>query len=307
MQLIRGLHNLRPAHRPSVVAIGNFEGLHRGHRAILQQLSDCAGSAKTTLVTFEPTPREYFDAASAPPRLNRLSETVAMLSEGQLVDQLLCLRFDAVLASTSPDDFVRRVVVDGLGCRTVIVGEDFRYGAERAGDVRSLTQAGERGGFDVDVARTVVDDGERVSSTRVRESLAAGELRQANRLLGQRYRVTGRVQAGQQAGRTIGFPTANLRLRRKAALRHGVYAVRVTTGNAVAVPGVANYGTRPTVSGQGALLEVHCLEGVHDLYGDRLWVEFVDFIRPERRFDGLPALKQQIERDVADAWQRLEN
>lgn len=308
MQLIRGLHNLRPRHRPSVVAIGNYDGLHGGHRSILKRLGDVAGVAHSTLVTFEPMPREYFDPETAPPRLARLPETIELLREGQLVDQLLCLRFDAALAAMSPATFVQAVLVDGLAARHVVVGADFRYGSKRAGDIDSLRQAGVSQGFSVDVAPTVCEQAERISSTRVREALAAGALELATELLGRPYLVTGRVQHGEKAGRTIGFPTANLRLRRRAALRAGVYAVRVRTdGSTHWQPAVANFGTRPTVNGRGELLEVHCLHGHPELYGQRLWVEFIAFLRPEQRFDGLEALKSQIERDVAEARRHLEN
>ncbi|WP_348673035.1 bifunctional riboflavin kinase/FAD synthetase [uncultured Abyssibacter sp.] len=307
MQLIRGLHNLRPDHRPSVVTIGNFDGLHRGHRSILRRLQARTDGTRSTLITFEPTPLEHFDPAAAPPRLNRLSETIAMLEEEALVDQLLCLRFDAALAAMTPERFVRDVLVEGLHCRHLIVGEDFRYGARRAGDIESLRQAGDAAGFSVEVAGTVVEDGDRVSSTGVRSLLASGDVGGAAQLLGRRYRVTGKVRRGQQAGRSIGFPTANLHLARKAALRTGVYAVRVCVGGSTNLPAVANFGTRPTVSGQGHLLEVHCLDETGDLYGQRLWVEFVQFIRPERRFDGLSALKQQIQHDVVEARRYLEH
>ena len=308
MQLIRGLHHLRPQHRPSVVAIGNYDGLHVGHRAILRRVREvAANAARSTLVTFEPMPREFFAPESAPPRLARLSETIELLREQALVEQLLCLRFDAKLAAMSPQGFVQTVLVEGLAARHVIVGEDFRYGARRAGDVDSLCSAGARHGFEVEVAATVCADAERVSSTRVREALLAGELGQANRMLGRPYLVTGHVQHGKKTGRTIGFPTANLRLRRRPALRAGVYAVRMRVHGQVAwQPAVANFGTRPTVGGQGQLLEVHCLDGQPDLYGRRLWVELIDFLRPEQRFDGLEALKSQIKCDVAAARRCLE-
>ena len=307
MQLIRGLHNLRAGHRPSVVAIGNYDGLHVGHRSILGRLRELAGPARSTLVTFEPMPREFFAPASAPPRLARLAETIELLREQSLVDQLLCLRFDAALAAMTPEAFVQRVLVEGLAARHVVVGEDFRYGAKRAGDIDSLRQAGRQHGFAVEVATTVCAAQQRVSSTRVRQALQAGEVVRANEMLGRPYLVTGHVQHGQKMGRTIGFPTANLRLRRRPALRAGVYAVRMRVqGQDNWHNAVANFGTRPTVSGQGQLLEVHCLEGQPELYGRRLWVEFLDFLRPEQRFEGLDALKSQIERDVATARRCLE-
>lgn len=306
MKLIRGLHNLHAGQAGAHVAIGNFDGLHRGHQAILEQLRSQAGDAPVALVTFEPTPREYFDPDGAPPRLASLRETFELLRDNGWADRLVCLRFDAALAAMSPQDFVQRVLVDGLAAARVMVGSDFRYGAKRAGTPETLSADGQRHGFAVDVAPTVEHAGARISSTRVREHLADGDVQDAAQLLGRAYCVSGRVRDGQRNGRRIGFPTANLDLRRRSALRHGVYAVTAVSDDGRQWPAVANFGTRPTLAGQGALLEVHCLDDSPNLYGHRLWVCFHAFIRPEQAFDNLDSLAAQIQRDVDTARTQLE-
>ena len=259
MKLIRGLHNLRTEHGPSAIAIGNFDGLHRGHQAIFESLrSEVGAGVAVTMVSFEPTPREFFDPENAPPRLSSFSETVSDLNQQGWVDQFLCLRFDAALAGMAPEAFVKRILVDGLAARTLVVGEDFRVAAKRAGNVDTLRMQGALHHFGVNVAQTVLHDGERISSTRIRQRLADGDVDTAKTLPRRAYAVTARVGYGQQKGRTIGFPTANLDLSRRAALRHGVYAVMVRLPGEDAQPAVANFGTRPTVNGQGEILEVHC-------------------------------------------------
>lgn len=306
MKVIRGLHNLRAVEPGTHVAIGNFDGLHRGHQAILRALRADAGDTPLTLVTFEPTPREYFDPDDAPPRLSSLRETAEVLRDNGWAERLLCLRFDARLAAMSPDDFAQQVLAEGLGAQRVMIGDDFRYGAKRAGTPDSLRAFGQAHGFDVVVAPTVTDSHGRISSTRVREHLLAGDVQSANRLLGRSYSVSGRVQTGERNGRRIGFPTANLNLKRRAALRKGVYAVTAVSEEGRQWSAVANFGTRPTVSGTGTLLEVHCLDDDPDLYGSRLWVCFHDFIRGEQRFDDLDALATQIRQDADAARQLLE-
>jgi riboflavin kinase / FMN adenylyltransferase len=302
MQIVRGLHNLRPAHRGSALTIGNYDGVHRGHQGVLAVL--CARARElgvvATVVTFEPTPQEYFGGASAPPRLMRLRDKLLALSAAG-VQRVLCLRFDAALAGLSPTAFVEHVLVQGLGARHVVVGADFRFGSRRRGDLPLLADCGVRDGFTVAAAPTFVLDGERVSSTAVRHALAAGDFEHAARLLGRPYRISGRVIGGRRLGRGFGYPTANLPLGRRVCPLHGIFAVRVDGAGADWLPGVASLGTRPTVGGGELLLEAHLFDFDAELYGRRLVVEFVAKLREEEHFPSIAALTAQMRRDEAQA------
>jgi riboflavin kinase/FMN adenylyltransferase len=304
MQLIRGLHNLRPCHRGSALTIGNFDGLHRGHQAVLRQLHEGAARKQlvTTVMTFEPTPQEYFSPQTAPARLQRLRDKLDMLRELQ-VDQVLSVRFNRKLAELSADNFVQRILVDGLHVRYLVIGDDFRFGKGRAGDFAFLQQAGQRHGFEVVSTRTFYQGEERISSSRVREALAAGDLAGAECLLGRPYRICGRVAHGQRRGRSIGFPTANIHLHRAASPLRGVFAVRVYGLGAGALKGVANLGTRPTVDGRHWVLEVHLFDFDSSIYGTNLDIEFCMKLRDEKKFESFELLKQQIERDAGQARQ----
>lgn len=302
MQLIRGLHNLRPAHRGCVATIGNFDGVHLGHQAVLGQLSEKADELglPTVAVIFEPQPQEFFAPDRAPPRLTRLREKAKALRRFA-VDRVLCLPFNAALAAMPAAEFIRRLLVEGLGVRYLVVGDDFRFGAGREGDFAMLQEAGRRHGFHVTHMHSFLIDGERVSSTRVRSALAAGRLDEAQKLLGRPYRMCGRVAHGDKRGRTIGFPTANIFLHRIAAPLSGVYAIELFGLDDEPVTGVANLGTRPTVDGLRTLLEVHLFDFSGDIYGRHVHVDFLHKIRDERRFPSFDELKLQIERDVAAA------
>ncbi len=305
MELIRGLHNLRPRHRGCVATIGNFDGVHLGHQAVLGQLAEKAGQLglPTTVVTFEPHPQEWFFPDRAPPRLTRLREKLTALRRYS-VDRVLVLRFDARLAAMEAAAFVERILVRGLGVRHLVVGDDFRFGRNRAGDFAFLRAMGARHGFDVVAMHSFRIEGERVSSTRIRQALAAGDMDTAEKLLGRPYRMCGRVAHGDRRGRGIGFPTANLHLHRRASPVLGVFAVEVFGVPGEPVPGVANVGVRPTVDGTCALLEVHLLDFAGDLYGRYVQVDFLHKLRDERRFASFEALRAQIRRDVeaARAW-----
>jgi len=292
---------LHPGHQGGAVTIGNFDGLHRGHQAVLRQLHRHAARHRlvTTVMTFEPTAQEYFSPQTAPARLQRLREKLAML-RGMEVDQVLCLRFDRKLAELSAESFVRQILVNGLDVRYLVVGDDFRFGKDRAGDFALLQKAGELRGFEVVSTGTFLEGEDRVSSTRIRQSLASGELDTAERLLGRPYRMCGRVAAGQKRGRTIGFPTANIHLHRVVSPLNGVFSVRVYGLAAEPLNGVANIGTRPTVDGSYRVLEVHLFDFESDIYGRHLEVEFCNRLRDEMKFESFEALKQQI---VADAEQ----
>ncbi|MFQ6576550.1 bifunctional riboflavin kinase/FAD synthetase [Pseudomonas sp. UM16] len=302
MQLVRGLQNLRPLHRGCVATIGNFDGVHRGHQAILARLRERAVElgVPSCVVIFEPQPREYFAPDTAPARLARLRDKVALLAaEG--VDRVLCLAFNQRLSKLSAAEFVDTILVDGLGVKHLEVGDDFRFGCDRVGDFEFLQQAGLSQGFTVEAAQTVEQEGLRVSSTQVRSALAKADFALAERLLGRPYQISGRVLHGQKLARQLGTPTANIQLKRHRVPLTGVYLVSVEL-DGKAWPGVANIGVRPTVSGDGrAHLEVHLLDYAGDLYGRRLTVEFHHKLRDEQRFASLEALKSAIDADIAAA------
>jgi len=299
MELIRGLHNLRDKHRVCVATIGNFDGVHLGHVKVLEQVKAKGRELglPTVAIIFEPQPREFFAGKDAPPRLTRFDEKVRLLRE-QGLDRVLCLTFNDRLRNMSAAGFIEALLLEGLAVRHFVVGDDFRFGCDRAGDYAMLCQVGAVQGFSVENTTTCLVDGERVSSTRVREALTLNDLDLAERLLGRRYCISGRVMLGQQLGRTLGVPTANVRMHRFAAPLRGVYAVRVRLDDGQRVAGVANIGMRPTVSGTQPVLEAHLFDFKGDLYGQLLSVEFVAFLREERKFDGLEQLKQQIHNDI---------
>jgi len=305
VKLIRGLHNLKPEHRGCVATIGNFDGVHLGHQNVLGQLAEKAAELHlpTVVVVFEPQPGEYFAADRAPPRLTRFREKLEALSRYS-VDRVLCLPFNASLAALSADEFIQRVLIDGLGLRYLVVGDDFRFGNGRDGDFDRLRRAGDRYGFDVVNMHTFAVDGERVSSTRIRNALADGDMGAAARLLGRSYRMSGRVAHGDKRGRTIGFPTANIFLHREVSPLKGVFMVEMFGLDREPWPGVANLGNRPTVDGTRTLLEVHLLGLDREIYGQHVHVDFLRRLRPEQRFPSFDDLKNQIHADVvqARAW-----
>lgn len=304
MELVRGIHNLRPRHRGCAATIGNFDGVHLGHQAVLGQLSEHTESLRlpVTVILFEPQPREYFTQALAPARLTRFREKVEALRRFG-VDRVVCLRFDRHLASLPPDEFIRVILLDGLDVKYLVIGDDFRFGKGRQGNFALLQQAGEVHGFPVVNMHTFNIEGERVSSTRIREALLAGDLEAAESLLGRPYRMSGRVAHGDKRGRTIGFPTANIHLHRSATPVKGVFAVEMFGIRGEPVAGVANVGSRPTVDGTRTVLEVHLFDFDADIYGCHVQVSFLRRIRAERRFDSFEALKQQIEADARQARQ----
>jgi riboflavin kinase / FMN adenylyltransferase len=307
MRVIRGLHNLKPAHRGCVATIGNFDGVHLGHRAVFQRLRDRgrALGLPVTVIIFEPQPMEFFAPDAAPARLTRLREKLAALA-GEGIDQVVLLEFGPRLARMGARDFVRQLLVDGLGVRHLLVGDDFRFGRGREGDYPLLEVMGGEHGFAVENLHTVTHGEERVSSTRVREALARGELELARHLLGRPYRICGRVAHGDKRGRTIGYPTANVDLHRRASPLRGVYAVVVHDLADQPWPGVANIGFRPTVGGtKRHLLEVHLFEFQGEIYGRHVQVEFRLKLREERKFDSFNELKLQIDRDAAAAREYL--
>jgi len=295
MELIRGFHNLRPHHRGCVATIGNFDGVHLGHQAVLGQLAEAAGrlNLPTVVTTFEPQPQEFFGAVVETPRLTRLREKLQALRRYS-VDRVLCLRFSDHMAQLPAEDFIRRLLVEGLDVRYLVVGDDFRFGHQRQGDFAMLKAAGVKYGFQVVSMHSFQVDGERVSSTRVREALAQGAMTTAEKLLGRSYRMSGRVAHGDKRGRDLGFPTANIHLHRQATPVRGVFAVEMFGIAGEPVAGVANVGVRPTVDGSRSLLEVHLFDFDGDIYGRYVEVVFLHKLRDEVRFASLDALKQQI-------------
>ena len=291
----------------SVVAIGAFDGLHRGHQALLAEvrLRAQALDATPAVVSFEPLPRTYFSREPVP-RLSSVREKLEGLAAAGMA-QVLLLRFNAALTAMPAEDFVRRVLVERLAAREVWVGEDFRFGHKRAGDVAMLERLGAQWGFLVRVMPRVLLDGARVSATRVRALLAAGEFAGAAPLLGRPFVIEGRVERGNQLGRTLGFPTANIPLRGRVSPVLGIFAVRVGLGrSSCSWPGVASLGLRPTVNQVARpLLEVHLFDFEGDLYGRRMAVEFVAKLRDEQKFDGLAALTSQMHADARLARELL--
>jgi riboflavin kinase/FMN adenylyltransferase len=303
MDLIRGLHNLRPRHRGCVATIGNFDGVHLGHRAVFEALRERgrALGVPAVVVIFEPQPLEFFRPGNAPARLTRLREKLEAIGNCG-IDRVLLLEFNHALAGMSAGDFVDRVMVDGLGLRHLYVGDDFRFGKDRTGGFETLVQAGHDHGFGVESLDTVAHRDARISSTRIREALAAGDLDEAAACLGRPYRICGRVAHGDKRGRTIGFPTMNVDLHRRVSPLRGVYAVRVAGIGAEPLPGVANIGIRPTVAGDARyLLEVHLFDFFRDVYGRHVAVEFVRHIRDEHKFDSFEQLRRQIQVDASAA------
>ncbi|POP41313.1 bifunctional riboflavin kinase/FAD synthetase [Superficieibacter electus] len=302
MKLIRGIHNLSQAPRGCVLTIGNFDGVHRGHQALLKNLR-AEGQARhlpVVVMIFEPQPLELFAAEKAPARLTRLREKLRYLAECG-VDYVLCLRFDRRFAALTAQAFISELLVDRLGVQFLAVGDDFRFGAGRQGDFLLLQRAGAEFGFDVTSTQTFCEGGVRISSTAVRQALAADDLELAASLLGHPFTLSGRVVHGDALGRTIGFPTANVPLRRQVSPVNGVYAVEVTGLGTQPFFGVANIGTRPTVAGVRQQLEVHLLDVVMDLYGRHIDVILRKKIRTEKRFASLDELKAQIAKDELTA------
>jgi riboflavin kinase/FMN adenylyltransferase len=319
MELIRGLHNLRERHRGCVLSIGNFDGFHRGHQALVARLREQAQRAgvPAAVQVFEPTPREFFARGQAPVlssagtariegpgRVATLRDKLAQL-ESAGVQRVLCVRFNRRFASLAAAQYVEQVLVGALGVRAVVVGEDFRFGAGRSGDLALLEECGERFGFTAEAVAAVGVDGERASSTALRKALAVPDFARAQRLLGRPYALGGRVRRGAQLGRKLGMPTVNVPLRRRPALRMGVYAVRVRAAGRD-WDGVANLGVRPMLEKKGleeggCVLEAHVFGEPGSLYGQAVEVRFMQFLRDERRFESFDALAAQMQADGAQA------
>lgn len=311
MELIRGIHNIKTQHKGCVLTIGNFDGVHLGHMRVLAQL--CAKAKQLELpsvvMTFEPQPMELFAGDKAPARLTRLRDKYVQLSKLK-IDRLLCVNFNKRFADWPAESFIRDLLVDKLGVKYLVVGDDFCFGRDRAGNFDMLKKAGEKYGFEVVNTESFCVQEHRVSSTSIRKALADNEIAQAERYLGRAYSISGRVSHGQKLGRTIGFPTANIPLKRCVSPVSGVYVVQVHGVDESSYGGVANIGQRPTVNGVRQQLEVHLFDFNENLYGKQLEVSLLKKLREEKRFESFEALKQQIELDAeaARVWlHQLEN
>jgi riboflavin kinase/FMN adenylyltransferase len=297
-----------PQHPPCALTIGNFDGVHRGHQALIARLRQVAAERglDCAVMTFEPHPREYFaalagDPMKAPPRIAGLRDKLQSLSEAG-VDRVVVEHFNAHFAALAPQDFVEQILVRGLNAKWIIVGEDFCYGARRAGSLADLVAAGKRHGFEVESLGTVTADGQRISSSAVRQALALGDFAGAGALLGHPYRMSGHVIHGAKLGRTLGFPTLNLRLHHKRPALAGIYVVQVHGLADRPLPGVASIGVRPTVDDSGrVLLETHVFDFDQQCYGKLIQVEFLKKLRDEEKYDDLATLTRAIENDASQA------
>jgi len=300
-------HISGPKPPPTALTIGNFDGVHRGHQAMLARLKERALKLglRACVLTFEPHPLELFAPQTAPTRLTSLREKLELLA-AHGVECVQVSRFNRAYAGRSPQDFIEQVLLAGLGMRWLLIGDDFRFGARRAGDFALLQEAARTHGFGLEAMPTVAEEGVRVSSSVVRAALAAGRLAEAETLLGRPYSISGRVVHGDKLGRQIGYPTANVQLRHNRPPLCGIFAVRTLDGQGRSRDGAASLGLRPTVDNSGqAKLEVHLFDFAGDLYGQHLRVDFLHKIRDEEKFPSLDALKARIARDCEIAKELL--
>ncbi len=293
-----------PALKRGFVAIGNFDGVHRGHQAVIEaarvQAHMIPQKSCALVLTFEPHPRTFFKPDAPVFRITPEAAKLRLLAANHLVDAAVVLQFDKALASLPAEEFVSKILVDWLGIAGVAVGHDFHFGKQRQGTPEFLIDAGKRYGFEVEIVQPLNDDGVPVSSGRIREALEAGDIARANELLGYRWFVTGEVIHGEKRGRELGFPTANVRLDSSCKLRHAIYAVRVHV-DGKSYGGVASYGRRPQFDNGAPLLETYLFDFAGDLYGRDKTVEFVGFIREEAKFESLDALVARMNRDSEQA------
>lgn len=307
MELIRGIHNIKSRHHGCVLTIGNFDGVHLGHQQVLEQVAERAKALNlpSVVMTFEPQPMELFLKDKAPARLTRLRDKFVQLGKLNL-DRLLCVNFNHHFANLDAQAFIRDLLVTRLGVKFLVVGDDFCFGQGRKGNFAMLEQAGREYGFEVVSTQSFCLQKLRVSSTAIREALAADALADAADMLGRDYSISGRVSHGRKLGRTIGFPTANIPLKRCVSPVSGVYVVEAYGLGEQPIGGVANIGQRPTVNGVRQQLEVHLFDFHGNLYGKQLEVALLHKLRNEHKFESFEALKQQIELDAeaARVWLR---
>ena len=307
MELVRYIHNLKSQHRGCVITIGNFDGVHIGHQAVINQLQEHAArtSLPRVVMMFEPHPLEYFNPGGAPPRLTSFRDKVQWLAEHD-IDRVVCLRFQKLLAEMPAETFVSSILIDKLGARIIVIGDDFRFGKDRGGDFALLESMQGDGGFDVISTQTLLTGGERVSSSRIRNLLTNDRFDEAALLLGRPFSISGRVIHGDKRGRQLGIATANLALKRERSPIQGVFAVSIHGTQIGKFRGVANIGNRPVFSGEEVLLEVHILDFDKDIYGDHLQVDFHHKLRAEQKFASVDELVVQIRKDIEQAREYFE-
>jgi riboflavin kinase/FMN adenylyltransferase len=290
----------------SIATIGAYDGLHLGHQRLLGRVVERSRrqGVPSIVMSFEPTPKEFLSASLPPARLMRFREKFEALADAG-VDIFFCPRFDHIMQNIAVDTFIRQILVHAMNVERLVVGDDFRFAARRQGNIEQLTRAGNALGFEVEQVPSVVTGGERVSSTAIRRLLSEGDLARATRLLGRPYRMSGKVIEGQRMGRKLGYPTANVNLRRRLSPVMGIFAVRVAGLGERPLDAVASVGTRPTFDGTKPLLEVHIFDFDEDIYGAYIHVDFIARLRSEEKFDDVAELIEQMHRDSARARQIL--
>jgi len=304
VQLIRSYKNFPKKLSGSVITVGNFDGVHLGHQRVIERVKEIANikDLNSLVMVFEPTPKEYFMGEHAPARLMRWRDRYLAIQK-TACDALVQLKFDKAFSRLSPNEFVKNILVDALDVKHVVVGDDFRFGYQRQGDFEYLLDSGMEYGFVVEDTQTLMQNTQRVSSSAIREALLHGDLEKATDFLGAPYHMSGRVIHGKKLGRTLGFPTLNIPVKRQNSPLHGIYAVQVHGLENEPVQSIASIGTRPAVKGGSWLLEVHLIDRVGDYYGKRIDVEFLHFIRPEQNFPDLESLTSQMQLDLAEVKQ----
>jgi riboflavin kinase / FMN adenylyltransferase len=306
MEFIRGLVDLQRQRKSCVATIGNFDGVHLGHHAVLDQLKESAKNADllSTVVIFEPQPIEYFSPDKAPSRLTRLREKLQQFSVHD-IDRVVCLKFDEKIANLSAAEFVDDILLNALAVKKLIIGDDFRFAKNREGDYQYLLNAAQKEGFEVSMTDSFTSDSERVSSTLIRHALANGDMSKATRLLGRPYRISGRVVHGDKRGRELGFATANIELHRYLSPVLGIFSARVFGIDDKPLDAVVYVGSRPVYKGKHVILEVHLLDFDDDLYGRHLQVELLEKLRGEGDFSSEEELVTQIQKDIVNARESL--
>ena len=308
MEFIRGLINLSGKEKPCVATIGNFDGVHLGHQAVLDQLKAYATEAglNSTVMIFEPQPIEFFAPERAPSRLTRLREKLQEFQRHG-IDRVVCVKFNRDIAGLSADPFVKQVLVDALQVKKLVIGDDFRFAKNREGHFHTLIAAGKKHGFEVRMMDSFSSNEERISSTLIREALASGDIKKANRMLGRPYRISGRVVHGDKRGRKLGFATANIELKRYQSPVFGIFSGRVYGIGKQPLDAAIYVGSRPVYQGERVLLEVHILDFDDNIYGKQIQVEFLEKLRGEGHFNSEHELIEQIHEDISNARNSLKN
>ena len=306
MNVIRGAHNIRPQHHRCVASVGNFDGLHLGHQAVLGQLREAAATHRlpTLVIIFEPQPAEYFHPDAQPPRLSALRDKLILLRRFG-IERVCVMRFDEDFAAQSAEDFATNILVNGFGIRALIIGDDFKFGSARGGDFFALQEFGAQYGFTVHRTPSLIVNNERVSSTAVRQQLIDGDIAGAASFLGRPYFISGRVVHGHHRGRELGFPTINLRLKRRRAPLNGIYTSYVRGIHGRSLPAVSYVGSRPIITDPTYVLETHVFDFDGDCYGRHVEIEFVAKVRDDLPFESFDVLRAQIAKDCARARQML--